>query len=214
MRAADAARLALELHARAEGAFERLKQRLPLLSDEVVEVGGLALGQRRRVLDRLRELEARDLGGQRIRIHGNLHLAQALAVRNDFFFANFEGKPAAPVAERRRKASPLEDVAGMLHSFDEAAWVALLRYAARRPEGVALLEPWAELWRRAATAAFLRTYREEAEAAPFLPPDRDNFAALLDALLVDAMLAAVVYELDHRPERIAVPLRMIVAHVG
>jgi predicted trehalose synthase len=79
---------------------------------------------------------------------------------------------------------------------------------------VALLEPWAELWRRAATAAFLRTYREEAETAPFLPPDRDNFAALLDALLVDAMLAAVVYELDHRPERIAVPLRMIVAHVG
>jgi len=102
-------------------------------------------------------------------------------------------------------------VAGMLRSFSYAAYTTLLNYAARHPEEVARLEPWAQLWEHSTTAEFLRVYRETAKGADFLPADPGDFRKLLDVFVLDKALYEVLYEMNHRPSWVRIPLMGIMS---
>src|SRR5690606_15941830 len=78
------------------------------------------LAQRETLLSRIDKLARTDIGGLRIRHHGDYHLGQVLIQRNDFVIVDFEGEPARPLDERREKHSPLRDVAGMFRSLSYA----------------------------------------------------------------------------------------------
>src|SRR5262249_45947966 len=75
---------------------------------------------------RLGALLGHGLPAPRTRHLGALDLGKVLYTSNDFLFVDLEGPRSSPVAERRRKGSPLRDAASMLRSFHEAAYSALL----------------------------------------------------------------------------------------
>ena len=147
------------------------------------------------------------LAASRFRIHGDYHLGQVLYTGKDFMIIDFEGEPARSLSERRLKRSPLVDVAGMLRSFHYAAYSALFQYKSIRPEDIAGLEPWAELWAWHMGASFLRSYLEPASKAGFLPPDMADLNVLLNAFLMDKAVYELGYELNNRPDWVLIPIR-------
>src|SRR5207245_36185 len=96
-----------------------------------------------------------------IRIHGDFHLGQALHTGRDFIFLDFEGEPARPLGERKLKRSALRDVAGMMRSFQYAAYSALWQRAMRQ-EDVPFLEKWSDVVYR---GIYPRVLRRDAETS-------------------------------------------------
>ncbi len=137
------------------------------------------------------------VGAVKQRHHGDFHLGQTLAVGDgaDFFIIDFEGEPLRPLDERRRKHTPLRDVAGMLRSLGYAA------ASAPAPAG----------WESRARAAFLEGYRAAAGPAPFLPVDDQAFTRALAVLEVEKAAYEVVYEANNRPDWVAIPVRGLVS---
>jgi maltose alpha-D-glucosyltransferase/alpha-amylase len=173
--------------------------------------GGLA-PRIRAVLDREDEIEARlsdivrsGVEAERIRIHGDYHLAQVLFTGDDFVILDFEGEPLRALSERRFKRCPLRDVAGMLRSFDYAAEAAR-RYGRLRPEDAVALEPWARAWSAWMGTAFTSAYLEALRGTTIVPADRSAVRRLLRFYLLEKCVYEIGYELDNRPEMLAIPL--------
>ena len=145
------------------------------------------------------------------RVHGDYHLGQVLCVGGDFVVIDFEGEPTRTVEERRAKCSPVRDVAGMLRSYHYAAYAGLFAAIKDDPAAAARLEPWAEVWHRWVSAAFLREYLAAAGDAPFVPRRADDFARLLDGYTLAKALYELVYELNNRPDWVRIPLNGVAA---
>lgn len=209
--AGDLQILLADLRQRASRVFDVLKERLPYLPDEVVEIAAAVLSRRTQILEHFDELWPETFQSWRIRIHGDYHLGQVLKVKTDFVIIDFEGEPARPLADRRAKQCPLKDVAGMLRSFSYAAYSSLIKFSTRHPKGIASLESWAQLWVRCVTAEFLRAYRETARGAAFMPVESGDFRRVLDVFLVDKALYEVLYELNARPAWVRIPLMGIIS---
>jgi maltose alpha-D-glucosyltransferase/alpha-amylase len=170
------------------------------------------LAQRQPLLDRIQSIAGEpELFGQRIRIHGDYHLGQLLRSHNDFLIVDFEGEPARTLKERRRKQSPLRDVAGMLRSFSYAARTALAQHLNRNPAHADTLTQWAAAWQTAVTTAFLHGYNEAFTARPELLPQAAQTETLLTALLLEKATYELLYELNNRPTWLAIPLEGILA---
>lgn len=200
--------------------LDALKRSLPGLNDALSDAAGLLLSRRPALVARARAIAHLPAAGQRIRIHGDYHLGQTLHTRGsaadkaeagDFVLLDFEGEPARPLVERRRKQSPLKDVAGMMRSFSYAAYAALDRYEHAQADsgarqGAESLEKWARAWVNAACGEYLSAYRETIAAQPSLLPPPETAQALLAAYLLEKALYELLYELNHRPEWLAIPI--------
>ena len=88
-------------------------------AEEVLAVGDQLQRQ-------LQSLANHHFSATRMRIHGDYHLGQVLYTGTDFVIIDFEGEPARSLEDRRKKLSPLQDLAGMLRSFHYAAYAPLL----------------------------------------------------------------------------------------
>ena len=153
-------------------------------------------GRGEEVRDHLRLLTNIGHVGRVIRTHGDYHLGQALWTdERDWLILDFEGEPARSVPERRRKTSPLRDVAGMLRSFAYAA------SASRIQRGV---EPPAD-WEDRCRSEFLEGYLDTADPA-LLPQSRNQTERLLTIFELEKAVYELRYELHNRPDWVAIPV--------
>jgi maltose alpha-D-glucosyltransferase/alpha-amylase len=206
----DAAALVTRLRDHLTRAYGRLRELLPALPDDVLEIASQVLAMRSRVLGEVNALGTVPPRGQKIRVHGDYQLRHVLRADTDFVAIDFGGDPARPLAERRAKRSAMTDVVCMLRSLSYAARSGLVTHIAHRAGSEDRLQPWARLWERSMHATFLRAYRETARHAAFLPTDPTDFAALLRVHLLDQLARELHYELDHRPAWLRVPLASII----
>jgi maltokinase len=147
------------------------------------------------VRDRLSLLSHVGSGGRLIRHHGDLHLGQTMLAPDRWIILDFEGEPARPLIERRRKRSPLRDVAGMLRSFAYAASAAEIQRGTAAPEG----------WEEKTRDAFLTGYFGAVDSS-LLPPGEANARTLLTIFELEKAVYELRYELNNRPDWVRIPV--------
>jgi maltose alpha-D-glucosyltransferase/alpha-amylase len=218
MTAEELARDAARIETQVKSTLEALKAKIATLDDATSDVAGLLLSRRPELLQRARSIAELEPSGLRIRIHGDYHLGQTLRTAHadsgtgdDFVLIDFEGEPARPIEERRRKQSPLRDVAGMMRSFSYAAYSALDRFVAGEKDSANLdtLSAWAHWWQNEASARFLESYRNTAARNAGLLPSPELAQAQLKAYLLEKALYEVLYELNNRPAWLRIPMNGI-----
>ena len=214
---ADARQIEMQIRS----ALEALKARFSTLDDATSDSAALLLSKRGELMERSRSIAHLAAAGKRIRIHGDYHLGQTLRIGDgeasgDFVMLDFEGEPARPLAERRRKQSPLRDVAGMLRSFSYAGFAGLKQYAAEHPDAAEQpdadrLKKWAMAWQNYAAGEFLAAYRETIGAnSELLPPSQER-QMLLDGYVLEKALYELLYELNNRPGWLQIPIAGILS---
>lgn len=147
------------------------------------------------------------------RYHNDYHLGQILKTPDSFAIIDFEGEPARPLEERRAKQSPLKDVAGMLRSFNYAAYSAQFDLAPTRDDEGKILEVWGETWETVTRNAFLNGYLETTGgvAAGFLPNSIEAIQKVLDIFQLDKAIYELNYELNNRPGWLEIPLKYLLS---
>jgi trehalose synthase-fused probable maltokinase len=155
-------------------------------------------GRGEEVRERLRLLTNIGGAGRVIRHHGDFHLGQTLWAEDDWVILDFEGEPARSLTERRRKRSPLRDVAGMLRSFAYAASAGRILRGSDVPDD----------WEPRARAEFLEGYRDTVDAT--LVPSGAAMDKLLKVFELEKAVYELRYELNNRPDWVSIPVAGIV----
>lgn len=161
--------------------------------------------------DRFTRLRSMSINAVRTRVHGDFHLGQLLCRGDDFIIIDFEGEPMRTVTSRRIKRSPLKDVAGLLRSFQYAWEIALERYSKHKGDLAAqekrYLADWARIWELWSSVAFFSEYQKVTEGTSIIPTPHTAAESFLEALLLDRCIYEIHYELQNRPDWLAIPLR-------
>ncbi|MGE3886366.1 MAG: hypothetical protein AB7H81_08035 [Vicinamibacterales bacterium] len=135
-----------------------------------------------------------------IRIHGDYHLGQTLKTPSGFILIDFEGEPARPIEDRRRKQCALKDVAGMLRSFEYA----LAAACEGAPDRVDAMRDSLSM-----APVFLEGYFSTPgmEGSVFLPSDPAARLQWLRFFELEKALYELDYELNNRPDWAHIPAR-------
>ncbi len=173
---------------------EEIERVFLTLPDDDERLGPIR-GRGEEVREQLRMLTHAGSSGKSIRTHGDYHLGQTLWADDDWVIIDFEGEPARSLTERRRKRSPLRDVAGMLRSFAYVTIAASLVRGTEAPEG----------WEEQARGRFLDGYLQTVDST-LLPSGQVAIERLLAVYELEKAVYELRYELDNRPDWVGIPV--------
>jgi len=187
------------------------------LPEHVRESAQQVLGLQDKLLAEFHEILEYPYHALRIRTHGDYHLAQVLYTGKDYIVIDFEGLPAATLASRRIKKSPLRDVAGMIRSLHYAAEDSCARFgqiAGNSQTAAQLCKTATAWWYQATLIAFLQGYRTATEGLGLLPADNAAVDRLLGFYLLEKAVNELSYDLTHRQECVGAALSGVLELLG
>lgn len=184
-----------------KSACQLIRKELHHLDSTSKEIAKEILNRQEEMLTFFKKILEKPIDAMKIRIHGDYHLGQLLYTGKDFYIIDFEGEPLHTLTTRRRKRSPLRDVAGMIRSFHYAVQSALQSQSTITREKNELLETWANLWYHHISELFVQTYLDtiKKSCSWLLPKEACDIRFLLDALTLEKALYETAYELNVRP---------------
>lgn len=149
--------------------------------------------------------------GKYMRCHADLHLEQILKTKDDYILIDFEGEPTKPIDVRRKKVSPLKDIAGMVRSFNYAAYAAYFNYLdANREDENEDVEKILIQWAHIVTNTFIDSYFNAIRGSvPDIIPDEEHLNTVLALFKLDKALFEGLYEVNNRPAWFRIPLKGI-----
>jgi maltose alpha-D-glucosyltransferase/alpha-amylase len=196
-----------ELEAAAADMLSKLEREHAKFPVSTQDLADRLFALRDRLFYQIRTLIPDEVEAQKTRFHGDFHLGQVLVVKNDFFIVDFEGEPARPLAERRRKSSPLRDVAGMIRSFDYASVTAVRHLAEARPAAEPRMVQLAEAWRHRAVDGFRAAYRKTMRGCASYPVSKKQARMMVAFFTLEKAVYEASYELANRPGWVDIPLK-------
>jgi maltose alpha-D-glucosyltransferase/alpha-amylase len=183
-----------------------LRDRLQDLSPPIREEALRALSNEASLLRCFEPLLRGKMEALRIRLHGRLHLGHVLYTGGDFIFTDLGGARDRSLAERRRKRSPLRDLASMVWSFESAALKFLLDPAHVRESDLEAARPWAFHWAAWVSASFLAAYLQGVDGAPFAFREREPAGVLFAAFWAERAFQSLKLQLEDRSEDVLIAL--------
>ena len=156
------------------------------------------------------EILTRPFDSLRVRIHGDYHLGQVLAVQNDYVLIDFEGEPEATITDRKIKHSPLKDVAGMIRSYHYAVCSKLFNSDETATANPAVLQRATDRWYKIMKETYFEEYMETFGWPHPLFKNQSEINYLLLFYLLEKAVYELGYELSYRPSWVKIPLKGIV----
>jgi trehalose synthase-fused probable maltokinase len=196
----------------AREAFELLRRHLNELEPEVRKQGEALLGAEPQFARRFAAADQGEIEVAKTRCHGDYHLGQVLVTDDDYVIIDFEGEPARPLEERRKKQLALRDVAGMLRSFHYAACTVAASAAHKRD--AQRVQQITGVWCFWMSVAFIAAYRRSAAGGVFLPAGDKEFDTILSQCLLEKAVYELKYELNNRPDWVYLPVAALCELLG
>jgi maltose alpha-D-glucosyltransferase/alpha-amylase len=190
-----------------ESALDIVTQKMGEFSEHDRFLTQSLVDRRDLLTDAVRKLVPVDADALCIRIHGDFHLGQVLMAQGDAYLIDFEGEPARSLDERRKKTSPLRDVAGLLRSLSYASAAAQSTTENAPAQTADRKRAFFERMRAHAEESFLRQYGEAVAQSPEPIASDEVYPALLDLFLIEKAAYEIRYEAANRPTWIGLPLR-------
>jgi maltokinase len=157
--------------------------------------------------------DLKDYMGKFIRIHGDLHLQQILKTDRDYIIIDFEGEPLNSIEKRRRKFSPLKDIASMLRSLNYASYSEYINMndSIENYYKEDFYHKAALIWEKEASKAFLSSYiyKVKKENGYFLPPQK-KLGQFISLYKMEKVIYEGIYEINNRPEWVILPIKGII----
>jgi trehalose synthase-fused probable maltokinase len=165
--------------------------------------------------DFVADFQTRWLGSCRVRVHGDYHLGQVLAIgdetgHRDYVIIDFEGEPESSISDRKIKHSPLKDVAGMIRSYHYAVSAKLFNAAETQDIDPDKLQVVSDRWYKLIRDTYLDAYLETFGSPHPMFYDNGEINYLLLIYLLEKAVYELGYEISYRPTWVKIPLKGIV----
>lgn len=188
---------------------QAIDKKINSLPNEIIDDVKALNNKKEQLLTTLRKIYSKKFDVMKIRIHGNFGLSHVLLTGKDIILHDFGGNPLKPFSERRLKRSPLRDASAMIRSLYYVAYEEFLSSSQMQKEEQNLLLSFADFWSHYMSMFFMKAYMDEIKDSGFIPDNESDFEILLETFLLENALHWFNYEVNHRPQRAIIPLRII-----